>query len=328
MELEIKVMWCKGITAFNFFQKMAVYAAVSISPLDRTLKLAQDEKQEQKTPVDQEGNGNPEWNYTMKFDLRPQNITSNLHRLSLIFEIRNQGQLFGYKEIGEVRVHLKDLIESVGIGISRLVSYEVRAPDGKHNGILDFSYKVINTVDFGSCLSDSHIQISGYGHQHQHQQHHHHQENHHHNSHTSESGGIQYTNNGYLGHSLSDTHSEIPGYGHPSHHGSHHFGTSLSSVSERMQYPKIYSDIGTNQRVPSSWDPRHQPPNWGSPPLPQAHYSPPPLPPPCILLPPPPPHQQPYAYRPPPSGDPYWAYHRPPPEHQQPTGSWYNYRHW
>lgn len=322
MELEIKVMWCKGLAAFNFFQKMAVYAAVSISPLDTTLKLAQDEKQEQKTPVDQEGNGNPEWNYTMKFDLRPQNISSNLHQLSILFEIRNQGQLFGYKEIGEVRVHLKDLIESVGTGISRLVSYEVRAPDGKHNGILDFSYKVINTVDFGNCVSDSRIQISGYGHHH----YHHHQESHHHNSHTSESGGIQYTNNGYLGHSLSDIHFETPGYGHHSHQGSHHFGTTLSSVSERIEYPKIYSDMGTNQRVRSSWDPRHQPPNWGPPP-PPAQYSPPPPPPPRILAPPPPPHQQPYAYRPPPSGDPYWAYHRPPPDHQQPTGSWYDYRH-
>ena len=322
MELQIKVMWCKGLTAFNFFQKMAVYAAVSITPRDRTLKLTQDEKQEQKTPVDQEGNGNPEWNYTMKFDLRPQNISSNLHQLSLLFEIRNQGQLFGYKEIGEVRVHLKDLMESVGIGVNRLVSYEVRAPDGKHNGILDFSYKVINTADFRNCMSDSHNQISSYGHHH----HHHHPESHNHNSYTSESGGIQYTNNGYLRHSLSDTHIQISGYGRHSHQGSRHFGPSLSTVSERIQYPEIHSDVGTNQRVPSSWDIRHQPPNWGpSQPAPPAHYSPPP---PRILPPPPPPHQQPYAYRLPPSGDPYWAYRRPPPDYQQPTGGGHKYRHW
>ncbi|KNA16743.1 hypothetical protein SOVF_085720 [Spinacia oleracea] len=129
MELEMKVMWCKGLSAFNFFQKLTVYAAVSISTKKDSLELTQDQKQEQKTPVDDDGDGNPEWNHPIKFDLRPlHRINPGFEDLCLLFELRNHGQLFGYRTIGDVRVPLTELIQSVGIEIPRFVSYEVRSP--------------------------------------------------------------------------------------------------------------------------------------------------------------------------------------------------------
>ncbi|XP_021852260.1 protein SRC2 [Spinacia oleracea] len=157
MELEMKVMWCKGLSAFNFFQKLTVYAAVSISTKKDSLELTQDQKQEQKTPVDDDGDGNPEWNHPIKFDLRPlHRINPGFEDLCLLFELRNHGQLFGYRTIGDVRVPLTELIQSVGIEIPRFVSYEVRSPQGHHNHHHP-------QLDGNTTNSDTHV--IGYHHQ-------------------------------------------------------------------------------------------------------------------------------------------------------------------
>lgn len=299
MELEIRVMWCKGITtSFNFFQKLAVYTAVSITPEDQTLKITQDQKQEQKTPIDQEGDGNPEWNSIMKFDLSPPNISSNLNKLALVFELRNQGQLFGYKEIGEVRVPVRDLVESVGVGVGRLVSYEVRGPDGKHNGVLDFSYKVINKADLGNYVADSKIQMSGF-------------ENHHccprkGHDYYSEPEKIQYPKIDY---DMGPNPNSNPGPIMP------------SIWAHENQHPQFWAPP---LPLPAHYE---EPP-----PPPPPRILPPPPPPeqqPYAYR--PPPEQQPYAYRTPPYGDPYWAgYQGPPPGYhqQQPSGGGYEYPHW
>lgn len=143
--IELKVICCKDLKAFNFFQKLSVYAVVSI--FNDELKKEQQQQQEQlqqrqKTPVDRDGNGNPEWNHAMSF--RTEAISS-LHdqwdRWFIKFEMRNDGAVLG-KSLGKVLVPLKELIEEFN-GAIRFMRYQVKASDGKSNGVLDFSYKVI-----------------------------------------------------------------------------------------------------------------------------------------------------------------------------------------
>ncbi|XP_021721246.1 FK506-binding protein 5-like [Chenopodium quinoa] len=351
MELEIKVMWCKGLSSFNFFQKLTVYAAVSITSENEKLLLTQDQKQEQKTIVDEDnGDGNPEWNHSMKFDLRPlKSFIPNFEDLCLLFELRNHGQLFGDKTIGEVRVPLTELIQSVGGEIVRFVSYEVRSPEGKHNGILDFSYKVIgNNNNYTSNISSIH-NITGYNHYHHgHEQEHESQghgtnsdthvieHHHHHHHHHSQLDGNTNSDNGYHHHSqldgnntISDTHvighhhhSQLDGNAthdinsdtHVMGYQHHHHSQLGGSASEVIQYPKI--DLEEHSVPPLVYPP---PSSSSSFTADSAHYPPAPA-----LYPPPPPQTwadtpprmshypppQPYVYPPPP---------RPPPQ-QQPYG--------
>ncbi|OMO98538.1 C2 calcium-dependent membrane targeting [Corchorus capsularis] len=118
--IEIKVISCKDLKAFNFFQKLSVYALVSIAR-DDDKKV--DEKQQQRTPTDREGDGNPEWNHTVRFDLSKA-LLQDLDNLLIHFDLRHEGLMFGYKTIGEVRVPLKDLIQESN-GVVRFVIYEV-----------------------------------------------------------------------------------------------------------------------------------------------------------------------------------------------------------
>ncbi|KAL2939559.1 Protein SRC2-like protein [Bienertia sinuspersici] len=328
MELEIKVLWCRGLTAFNFFQKLSIYSAVSITSEDERIQLTPDQIQEQKTPIDEDNEGNPEWNHPMKFDLKPLNfIDPNFNDLSLLFELRNQGQLFGDKVIGEVRVPLKDLIDSVGGEIVRFVSYEVRNPEGKHNGILDFSYKVIDDVNNSRVNSSNNgVYITGYQHHHDYQlqfdqnsanydvnvdgYHHHHHHNHSHN-HQFDS---------YIQGRDSEIH--MTGY----HHHNLSNDSVILSETERIQYPKIefedddnhnsmvsvYPHISSSLTMTAANAAEYQ--------LSAPDIYPPPQPrPPQPWAPPPRPLPRPYVYPPPPPsqpyGDPHWGYHRPPNYH-------------
>jgi hypothetical protein len=145
--LELKVSSCKDLRAFNFFQKLSAYALVSIVSDDPNKKL--ERNQQQRTPADGEGDGNPEWNQEMRFDLNEISFEDCDH-LFLHFDLQHQGVMFGDKSIGEVRVGLKDLIltqeSNLGAVPVRFVSYQVRASDGKPNGVLSFSYKVSGKI--------------------------------------------------------------------------------------------------------------------------------------------------------------------------------------
>ncbi|XP_010682216.2 uncharacterized protein LOC104897093 [Beta vulgaris subsp. vulgaris] len=329
MELEIKVMCCKGLTAFNFFQKLTLYAAVSITTENDKLLLTREQKQEHKTPVDDNGDGNPEWNYSIKFDLRSLN---SINDLSLLFEMRNQGQLqfLWDKTIGEVRVPLTDLIQSGMPEVVRFVSYEVRNPEGKHNGILDFSYKVITNNN-----NTNHDNITGYHHHHDHQSHEHDANSdvhvigyHHHNQ------ELQLNEGNTQGGTYTETH--MMGYQYHHHHYNHHLNESAAtnSNSDLIQYPKIdleeynstpllvYPPPPSSSSSPSSsfsltattsahyYTPApavYPPPSqqtWAEPPSPLSHYPPP---------------QQHHVYPPPPQpepcGDLHWGYYRPPGYH-------------
>ena len=142
--MEIKVMYCKAVNSFNFFQKLLVYVLVSIvrndgDPDKKPLKL---QKQKRRTPTDKEAEGDPEWNHPMHFDLTEVSF-QDCDNFFIHFDLCHEGLYFGDKIIGEVRVPLKDLIQEAN-GIVRFVSYEVRTPDGKPNGMLNFSCKVKN----------------------------------------------------------------------------------------------------------------------------------------------------------------------------------------
>ncbi|KAH7518987.1 protein SRC2 [Ziziphus jujuba] len=144
--IEMKVISCKDLKAFNFFQKLSVYAVVCIASDDPSKKMVQQKKEDQvqRTPTDTQGDGNPEWNHQLRFDLK---LNSDEDHLFLHFNLRHAGIVFGLggdRTIGEVRIPLKDLLEDASSnGVVRFVSYQVRTSDGKPNGVLNLSYKLI-----------------------------------------------------------------------------------------------------------------------------------------------------------------------------------------
>ncbi|KAJ0101309.1 uncharacterized protein LOC116110689 [Pistacia vera] len=138
--LEIKVISCTDLKTFNFFQKLSVYAVVSIA--DGELKKKEQQQkclQRQKTPIDREGGSHPEWNHLLQFNLRA--LGDDFSHLFVSFDLNCEGVVYGNKTIGKVRVPLQDLIDEFN-GALRFVRYQVRSGDGKPNGVLNFSYKV------------------------------------------------------------------------------------------------------------------------------------------------------------------------------------------
>ncbi|KAF9618089.1 hypothetical protein IFM89_000040 [Coptis chinensis] len=140
--MEVKVMCCKDIKAFNFFQKLSIYSSVSIVSTRKETSKTQTPPQRHKTPIDREGKENPEWNHLIQLDLSALHL-DNQHDLFLEFDMLCDSAIFGDKSIGQVRVPIKELIEECN-GTVRYVSYQVMTTDGKPNGVLDFSYKVID----------------------------------------------------------------------------------------------------------------------------------------------------------------------------------------
>ncbi|KAL3609595.1 hypothetical protein D5086_000615 [Populus alba] len=185
VSLELKVISCRDLKAFNFFQKLSVYVVVSVfndeprkneqqrqktavdflrcvlkknekqrqrlqcqkTPLnDEAQKNEQQQLlQRQKTPADREGGSNPEWNHKMQFDLNTTSLPGHGDHLFFKFKLRCEGAIFGNKSIGEVCVPFKDLTEEFN-GSVRFVSYQVRNSDGNPNGVLNLSYEVNEKV--------------------------------------------------------------------------------------------------------------------------------------------------------------------------------------
>ena len=80
---------------------MDVYAVAYISG-------AGNPDQKQKTHVDKDGDSNPTWNYQMKFKIDESAALQN--RLTLVVKIKTEG-MFGDKDLGEVHVPIKELLE-------------------------------------------------------------------------------------------------------------------------------------------------------------------------------------------------------------------------
>jgi hypothetical protein len=141
--IELKVISARDLKGFNFFQKLSVYAVVRLVNEEVKKKPEQQQLQRQKTPADRVGDRNPEWNHEMHFDLKDLLLPDDCNNLFLRFDLRSEGIVFG-NNVGEVQVPVfKDLVDDESNGAMRFVSYQVRSRDGKPNGVLNFSYKVI-----------------------------------------------------------------------------------------------------------------------------------------------------------------------------------------
>lgn len=162
--LELTVLSCRDLKAFNFFQKLSPYVAVSIVPGPNCKSRGSDRwpLQLQTTPVDRVRNRNPEWNHQLSFDLEPyiNSSTSADRRLSgdtyLRFEVRCTGTILSSQTIGEVWVRLTDLIEEFR-GAPRFLSYQVKKTEKRANGSLNFSFKVNGKLMKTTSTANNHM---------------------------------------------------------------------------------------------------------------------------------------------------------------------------
>ncbi|KAA8529961.1 hypothetical protein F0562_034435 [Nyssa sinensis] len=148
-QLQLKVISCKHLKAFNFFHKLSIFSVVSIS-FDPSTSNKDQRLLKQKTPVDTQGNGNPEWNHDLHFDLTALSPPPDFTTLFLNFEMRCQGLIYGNNTIGQVSVPFKDLMDD-SHGAVKFLSYQVRTTDGKRNGVLNFSYNMV--LDGGMMIN-------------------------------------------------------------------------------------------------------------------------------------------------------------------------------
>ncbi|XP_039124453.1 protein SRC2-like [Dioscorea cayenensis subsp. rotundata] len=132
--LKLKSISCKGLKFFNLFQKPSICATVSLAnPRDRK------PIQRHETPVDRDGGENPEWDLPIRFTLEPDRQLDLILRFDLIHK---GGLLLGDRIVGEVTVLVADLEAEAIPGVVRHVSYQVKSPEGKPNGVLTLAYKI------------------------------------------------------------------------------------------------------------------------------------------------------------------------------------------
>lgn len=143
--IDLKILFARDLKAFNFFQKLSVYAVVTLVTDDPKRRV--EKPQQHRTPTDKENDGNPEWNHEMQFDIGDKSV-EDIDHLFIQFQLHAEA-MFGDKSIGEVRVPINDITVGSQNGITRFVNYEVRSGDGKSNGILSFSYKVNKAASSG-----------------------------------------------------------------------------------------------------------------------------------------------------------------------------------
>ena len=135
--LDITLNSAKDLKDLNLFSKMDLYAVVSIHGDYYNNNNAS----QQRTHIDKDCGPNPKWNFPMKFTVDVSAAEQN--RLALVVKIKAEKKLAGDKEVGEVHVPIKELLESYGEESKdeRRASYSVRTPSGKAKGVLDFTYK-------------------------------------------------------------------------------------------------------------------------------------------------------------------------------------------
>ncbi|KAL1806665.1 hypothetical protein ACET3Z_029733 [Daucus carota] len=138
--LDLKIISAKGLKNVNFISKVEVYAVVSIAGGDPRVK--------QRTPTDREGGVNPAWNFPMKFTI--DEAAAQQNRLTLVISLRAERAL-GDRDVGEVRVPIKEIIGDGSNKSVQFVRYQVRKPSGKAKGELNFSYQ------FGEKVAASHV---------------------------------------------------------------------------------------------------------------------------------------------------------------------------
>ncbi|CAH9083419.1 unnamed protein product [Cuscuta epithymum] len=144
--LELKIMSAKDLKKVTFFSRMNVYVVVSVSGGDAK------SNQTLRTPADREGGSNPAWNFPLKFTI--DDAAARQNRLTLVFRIRCERAL-GDKDVGEIAVPIKELLDSPAGNTKQFVSYQVRRPSGKQRGQITFSYQ------FSEKISGVHAAAAG-----------------------------------------------------------------------------------------------------------------------------------------------------------------------
>ncbi|KAL5561514.1 hypothetical protein UlMin_031261 [Ulmus minor] len=132
--LEITVISAKGLKNSKHLTKMDVYVLVS---------LTGGPQMEQKTPLDKDGGINPNWNFPMNFNIDEEEAEKD--HLVLTFKVKCHRRIHSDKDLGEVSVPVKELLDNGGDGkFVKYVSYQLRKPNGKQRGELNLSYKFAN----------------------------------------------------------------------------------------------------------------------------------------------------------------------------------------
>ncbi|KAH7578380.1 hypothetical protein JRO89_XS01G0374700 [Xanthoceras sorbifolium] len=143
--LEITVVSAKGLKKVKHLSRMDVYVTASISG---------DQPTEQKTPVDKDGGTSPKWNHSMKFKIDETLAQTNMHLFTIIFKIKCDRTLRGDREIGEVHVAVKELLDNASDDNSpKYVTYPVRNPSGKQKGELNFIFKFGDKIGTGATAA-------------------------------------------------------------------------------------------------------------------------------------------------------------------------------
>ncbi|KAG7018620.1 Protein SRC2, partial [Cucurbita argyrosperma subsp. argyrosperma] len=153
--MEIKVVSAGDLNNVNLLTKMDVYAVVKLLTADASGKFIPKSAQKFKTPVDKEGGSHPIWNFSVKFAI--DEAAARANRLTLVFKLRCQRNL-GDRDIGEVYVPVKELLDSTGDGKGdsmQHLSYQVRKPSGNPQGVLNFAFKFGDNLSFGPIKPDS-----------------------------------------------------------------------------------------------------------------------------------------------------------------------------
>lgn len=130
--LELTLISAKDLRDVNVFSKMDVYALATI---------AGDLRSQQRTPVDRDGGKNPSWNSTLRFPVPVDPAAGNHLVIHIILRAE---RTLGDRDVGEVHIPLKELLDGVKDG-AKFVSYQVRKPgSGKAKGVLNLSYKLVD----------------------------------------------------------------------------------------------------------------------------------------------------------------------------------------
>ncbi|KAG1371233.1 protein SRC2-like [Cocos nucifera] len=124
--LEITLISAKDLNQVKLFSKMDVYAVVSLSG---------DPRSRQRTPPDREGDRNPTWNSTFRFNVPADNYGRQVLHILLRAE-----RARGDRDVGQVHVPLSELLNAAGPDFR---SYKVRrCTSGDPKGVLNLSYKI------------------------------------------------------------------------------------------------------------------------------------------------------------------------------------------
>jgi hypothetical protein len=131
--LEITVTSAKGLKNVS---KMGVFVAVKLSGDPKC-----SDHSEQRTQVARDSGTSPRWvNDVLKFNI--DQALAQANRLVITFKIKCEQRGGGDKDIGEIHVPVKELLDHLGNDKAgqRYVTYNIKKPDGQPRGDISFTY--------------------------------------------------------------------------------------------------------------------------------------------------------------------------------------------